>query len=81
MGFQATSGPPRRNSENSTFKNSSDAFQTAPKDLYTLDSLPVVYLNPLSAAPSLAAARYNIGIYAPRQVRGFMYVWGDKVKH
>ena len=71
MGFQTTSGPPRdhpgttpgpprRNSEKHTFKNSSDAFQTAPKDLYTLNSLPVVYLNPRSAASSLSAACKNM---------------------
>ena len=38
-----------------TFRNSSDGVQTPPKDLYTLDSLPVVYLNPRLAASSLAA--------------------------
>ena len=31
-----TPGAPRREPEKHTFKNSSDAFQTAPKDLYTL---------------------------------------------
>ena len=56
MGLQATSGQPRRTTEKHTFKNSSDAFQTAPKDLYTLNSLPVVYLNPRLVASRSAAS-------------------------
>jgi hypothetical protein len=43
VGFQATPGPPRRTSEKLTFKNMVVSVSSPPKDLYTLNSLPVVY--------------------------------------
>ena len=69
-----TPGQPRRKRANPTFKNSSDGVQTPPKDLYTLHSLPVVYLNPRLVASRLAAACNNIGTLKCAKMRKRIYV-------